>query len=139
MLFVFDTNTLVSAIIKTESVPAQALDKAKKLGTIIFSEITKEEYLLAIQREKFNKYLPLTERLSRANQLIESSEIINIKTTLVNVCRDINDIKFLNLAIECKASCIVSGDKDLLVLNPFQKIPIIKPSEFINEFPMYLC
>lgn len=30
------------------------------------------------------------------------------------------------------AECIVSGDADLLVLNPFRGIPIMKPAAFLE-------
>jgi predicted nucleic acid-binding protein len=46
------------------------------------------------------------------------------------VCRDPKDDKFLNLAVVCEASCIITGDKDLLVLNPFQNIPVLTAAEF---------
>jgi predicted nucleic acid-binding protein len=39
---------------------------------------------------------------------------------------------FLELAVNGSATCIVSGDNDLLDLNPFRAIPIIKPDEFIH-------
>jgi predicted nucleic acid-binding protein len=36
------------------------------------------------------------------------------------------------LAFGGKADCIISGDADLLDLNPFREIPIITPREFLN-------
>jgi uncharacterized protein len=47
-------------------------------------------------------------------------------------CRDPTDDKFLELAINGQADAIVTGDLDLLVLNPFQGIPIIDPVAFIQ-------
>lgn len=38
------------------------------------------------------------------------------------------------LAISGKAECIITGDKDLLVLNPFQEIPIITVQEFLTIY-----
>jgi predicted nucleic acid-binding protein len=40
--------------------------------------------------------------------------------------------KALDIAI--KADCIVTGDKDLLVLHPFREIPILTPADFLNNF-----
>ena len=37
----------------------------------------------------------------------------------VHACRDPNDDKFLEVAINGSADFILSGDKDLLVLHPF--------------------
>jgi len=45
-------------------------------------------------------------------------------TVRINACRDIKDNKFLELAVSGNASAIITGDNDLLTLNPFQKITI---------------
>jgi predicted nucleic acid-binding protein len=36
--------------------------------------------------------------------------------------------------VEADAACIITGDKDLLVLNPFQNIPILTATEFLEKF-----
>jgi len=46
--------------------------------------------------------------------------------------RDATDDKFLELAVNGKADMIVSGDADLLVLNPFRGIPIVSPAAFVQ-------
>jgi uncharacterized protein len=33
-----------------------------------------------------------------------------------------------------KAGCIITNDEDLLVLNPFENIPIITPKEFLSLY-----
>jgi predicted nucleic acid-binding protein len=53
-------------------------------------------------------------------------------TLRVSECRDPKDDKFLELAINGEATVIISGDKDLLVLNPFRTIPILSPREFLG-------
>lgn len=40
------------------------------------------------------------------------------------------DDKFLELAVNGRADPIITGDTDLLVLNPFRGIPIITPAAF---------
>jgi predicted nucleic acid-binding protein len=47
-------------------------------------------------------------------------------------CRDPKDDKFLELAVNGKATCIVSGDDDLLVLNAFRGVAILTPQEFTS-------
>ena len=47
-----------------------------------------------------------------------------------NVCRDRDDDNVLAAALEAKADCIVTGDKDLLILKNFRGIKIISPSDF---------
>jgi hypothetical protein len=51
-------------------------------------------------------------------------------TEYVTVCRDPTDDKFLDLAINGRADLILTGDKDLLVLNPFRGITIVAPVTF---------
>ncbi len=59
--------------------------------------------------------------------------IIKPKSSFTD-CRDTDDNKFLNLAYDSKALCIVTGDDDLLVLSPFRSIKIITPANFLNNF-----
>ena len=51
-------------------------------------------------------------------------------TTKINLCRDPKDNKFLELATNGKADYLISGDRDLLILNPFQEISILSPQAF---------
>ena len=50
----------------------------------------------------------------------------------VFACRDPKDDKFLEVAISGQADVIVSGDEDLLTMNPFSGIPIITPRAFLH-------
>ena len=59
------------------------------------------------------------------------AEIIEI-ITKINLCRDPKDNKFLELAVNGKADYLISGDQDLLILNPFQEISILSPQVFIS-------
>ena len=43
------------------------------------------------------------------------------------------DEKFLELAVNGQADVIVSGDADLLVLDPFHGIPIVTPAAFVQS------
>ena len=52
----------------------------------------------------------------------------------VTACRDPKDDKYLSLALAVEASCRVSGDADLLVMHPFQGIPILRPIEFLDNY-----
>jgi uncharacterized protein len=46
------------------------------------------------------------------------------------VCRDPDDDQVLAAALSGRCDCIVTGDKDLLVLGSFSGIPIVKPMDF---------
>jgi uncharacterized protein len=47
-------------------------------------------------------------------------------------CRDAKDNRYLELALAARAAVIVSGDKDLLVLNPWRGIRVLRPAQFLE-------
>ncbi len=49
-----------------------------------------------------------------------------------HLCRDPKDNKFLDAALAGEASYIISGDKDLLVLEEFRGIEIVTPAKFLE-------
>ncbi len=67
------------------------------------------------------------------NILVRIGEFIEPKIEFTE-CRDPKDNKFLELAVAGNADCIVTGDKDLLVLNPFRDTKIISPANFLIQF-----
>jgi putative PIN family toxin of toxin-antitoxin system len=130
--FVIDTNTLVSAfLLSSTSTAAKAYYKTER--KIVHSEETFNEFSDVFIRPKFDRYLSLTKRLAIIEDLRTLAEIIPV-TTVLTVCRDPKDNKFLELAVESGASCIITGDKDLLVLNPFEGVPIMTAADFLNTF-----
>jgi uncharacterized protein len=128
---VIDTNVLVSAFILPNSIARKALNKAIDTCNILFSPSTAEEFSEVLLRRKFDKYAALKSRLESINALISVSTIIQ-PTVVITASRDKKDNQFLELAVAAKASYIISGDNDLLVLHPFQGIPIITPSTFLE-------
>jgi predicted nucleic acid-binding protein len=50
----------------------------------------------------------------------------------IDECRDPKDNKYLELAISGHAESLITGDEDLLVLNPFRNIKIITVLEFLD-------
>jgi putative PIN family toxin of toxin-antitoxin system len=132
--FMFDTNSLISASLIPTSINRQALDKAIDLGELAISNTTMEELIEVLFRKKFDKYfIDDEERFLFINKLEINSKIFSPSIT-INDCRDPKDNKFLELAISANASCLITGDKDLLVLHPFRGIPILNAVDFINKF-----
>jgi predicted nucleic acid-binding protein len=64
-------------------------------------------------------------------KMLASAELVAI-TERITACRDPHDDKFLELAVNGRADLIVSGDADLLALNPFRDIPILTPAAFMQ-------
>lgn len=132
--FVFDTNSLISATLILSSVNAKALDAVLDVGRLVISEPVLQEFKEVIFRKKFDRYfLTLAERLEAIDK-IEHNSLWFSPIEIISECRDPKDNKFLELAVACDASCIISGDDDLLVLNPFRTIPILNASNFLTTF-----
>ena len=56
------------------------------------------------------------------------AEIVSVKSK-VTLCKDEADNRVLECALDGKADCIVTGDKDLLSLMSFKGIKIVKVSD----------
>ncbi len=131
--FVFDTSALISAHLIPHSVSRKAYDKAFSLGFIVFSKPTFQEFAVTFSREKFERYQPLDERLKMISLVEQRGHLMDV-TVKFKVCRDPNDDMFLELAVDGKASAIISRDPDLLVLHPFEGIAIVSPEDFLKKF-----
>ena len=57
-------------------------------------------------------------------------ELVEV-TVHVTDCRDPRDNHILELAVSGKADAMISGDQDLLALNPYSSIPIVSTAQFI--------
>lgn len=131
--FVFDTNSIVSVALLPTSVNKTAFQKAEQLGKIVFSTETIIELTSVLLRPKFDKYLVLEDRIEFISRIKKRYEIVEILSSFTD-CRDPKDNIFLNLIVDVKASCLISGDKDLLVLNPFHEISIVSAGNFLKLY-----
>jgi hypothetical protein len=135
MKLVFDTNALISAALLSRSVPRQAFDKAFANDELLTSEACLAELNEVLHRKKFSRYLTPFEADLFINQYSLTATLVAVQT-VVSDCRDVRDNKFLELALDGGADCIVSGDQDLLVLTPYRGISIVTPSDFLNRNPV---
>jgi len=129
-IYVLDTNTLISAHLLPNSISRKAFNKALEEGALVHSSATFNEFVEVFTRPKFDKYVSTNIRLNAVKLLERSSQLVDVSIK-VNDCRDPKDNKFLELALTVKSNCIITGDKDLLVLHPFQEISILTAAEFL--------
>jgi putative PIN family toxin of toxin-antitoxin system len=127
---VLDTNVVVSAMLLPLSIPRQALDRAMQKGRPLISVATTTELSEVIHRPRFDKYLSEEERIEFLTTLVHEAELVNVMERVTD-CRDPQDNKFLALAVSGRATHIVTGDSDLLVLYPFRGIMVVSPSAFL--------
>ena len=127
---VLDTNILISAVL-TRGKPFQVLRWVLDNGILIFTDPTFKELATRLKKPKFDRYVSQ----ERRNELLADLEAVAEWTAIngvVQACRDPDDDKFLETALNAQADCIVTGDGDLLALNPFEHIRIITAAGFLE-------
>jgi putative PIN family toxin of toxin-antitoxin system len=72
----------------------------------------------------------LRESYMARNALKEQCIIIEPQPLGSRVSRDVEDDPILAAASDGHCDCLITGDKDLLVLRTYNGIPIFKPSDF---------
>ena len=127
---VIDTNLWISFIISNKFSEIEKLLFSSK-SKILFSAELLEELQATIQKPKLKKYFSKTSVEEMMNLFDDYIDFIEVNSE-INACRDIKDNFLLSLAKDGKADYLLTGDKDLLVLNPFEKTKIITYSEFIK-------
>jgi len=131
--FVLDTNLIVSAALLEHSFTRQVFETALNHGELLISDETQDELTEVLMRPKFDRYI------SQEKRLIFLANFLNIAVSVesaerIVACRDPKDDKFLTLAVNGSATCLITGDKDLLVLHPFRSIPIQSPAQFMQLY-----
>ena len=129
---VFDTNVLVSALLFNKSTSKKAFEQALLNHQIISSIECYKELVEVLNRPKFSKYFSEIDKSLFLLNFYKSVIFENV-SLIVTDSRDPKDNKFLALAIECSADVIISGDQDLLELNPYKSIAILPPNEFLDN------
>jgi uncharacterized protein len=128
--FVIDTNVLISRLLVPSSVRGRAVRQAVDAGQLVVSEATMAELATVLGRAKFDRYLSVAERQEFIRLLGRIAELVPIVRVL-RACRDPDDDKFLEAAVNGRADVIMTGDRDLLALDPFRKIAIITPAGYL--------
>ena len=129
--FVLDANVVISAFLFPGSKPGLAVKKAFNTGKVVSSLETLEELKAKLLSDKFDKYAPYSIRGIFLTHLEKMIKFTEVKTAL-KVCRDPRDDKYLSLAKASKAEAIITGDRDLLILHPYESIAIITPADFLK-------
>ncbi|MCF0056274.1 putative toxin-antitoxin system toxin component, PIN family [Dyadobacter sp. CY356] len=133
MRIILDTNLWISFLITKD---LSKLDEIifSKQGTLIFSAELLEEFLEVAQRPKFKKFFPQEDVEQILKTIEEYAEFVTV-ITKTDVCRDPKDNFLLSLSIDGNADFLITGDKDLLALHPFEKTSIITISDFLQFHP----
>lgn len=129
---VVDTNIFVSAFLGSK----QAKFLLKEIFNNAFLLVMSREQLGEIRevllREKFNKYITHSE-VEELLTLLSFKAIIPAIYEKIFDCRDKKDNMILEEAVFGNAQVIITGDEDLLILNPYKWIRILTLKDFLKE------
>ena len=129
---IFDTNVWISFLIGKRLTKIKEYISDGRI-TIVITDQLLTEIQIVTAREKLAKYFP-KESVEELIELLKTTAVhVSIKPTH-HISRDPKDNFLLNLIDFSKAEYLITGDKDLLVLNPFKTAQIITPSDFEEHF-----
>lgn len=122
---------MVSAALNPNGIPRHALAAARSQGVIALSEAVYREIAEVLSRPKFARVLT-ADRRHETLELLAAAALWFEPSEPVTDCRDAKDNPYLELALAARATAIVSGDEDLLVLNPWRGIRVLRPARFLE-------
>jgi uncharacterized protein len=131
MRLVVDTNVFVSAALKENSLPFLVVRWITQHNGLLKSTATEEELLAVLQRP-YLAAVTIPSFRDGVMRMLAAAEPVTISERIA-ACRDPTDDKFLELAVNGRADLIISGDADLLALNPFRDIAIVTPAVFVQS------
>jgi len=129
---VVDVNVLISAVLSAKGPSAQVL-RASRDGQfeLVVSEMLLAELERALAYPKLRKHIPSEKAATYVNWVRDHGNVAADPVDPPQVAsRDPNDDYLLALAIDRRAY-LVTGDKDLLVLN--DDFPIVTPKQFLTK------
>jgi uncharacterized protein len=135
MRVVLDTGILVSALIRPQGTIGDVLHALRDGRFMaIYSTPMMLEVTEVLSRPKIQeKYHVQPDDITALINLIRLRGELVIPKQAITACRDPKDNKFLETALVGKADAIVTGDDDLLVLNLFEGVDILRPAELLEK------
>ena len=125
MRIVFDTNVLFAAFV-AHGACAGLYEECLLRGRIVVSQFILEELqekLLTKANQSRVEVEEVIDAVSADAEIVETQPLAN------RVCRDADDDWILATTLAAKADALVTGDKDLLVLERYEGIPILTPRD----------
>jgi putative PIN family toxin of toxin-antitoxin system len=114
--------------------PHEALKLGRVVDRLAMSRPVFDEIFAVLHRPKLSRFLDPALRDDLLDQLVSASAWFD-PTVVVADCRDPADDKYLELALAAGAAIIVSGDRDLLILDPWRGVRIIRPAAYLTMIP----
>lgn len=127
--YVFDTNVLFAAQF-ANGVCVTLYEEALRKHRPIVSEFILDE----LESKLVTKLrIPPAEARELRAEIAIDCLVVPVKPLVQPVCRDPDDDMILATGVAANAEAIVTGDKDLLVLEVYAGIRIITPAQCLSE------
>lgn len=127
---IIDTNLWISFLLTNDTRKLDSIITDKKL-ILLFSRELIDEIIEVTQRKKFRKYFSLEDMENWLFKVRQVSEFIKVKSK-ITICRDPKDNFLLSLSFDGKATHLITGDKDLLVLKNFDSTIILNMADYLK-------
>ena len=130
-----DTNVVVSALLtkgySSKIVYELILSEKAKL---CLSPSVLKEYVNVLFREKFVKYPSFVASAEVVLAKMQELAVMYEPTVKINLLKDKDDNKFLELAVTADASYLVTGNKNDFQISAYQTVKIVTPKECWDKF-----
>ena len=128
---IIDTNLWISFLLTNNYTKLDViLSKGRKL---LFSQQLIEEFVKVVQRPKLKKYFTIEDIENLLITISTKPTFIKV-TSEIDICRDPKDNFILALAVDGKATHLLTGDKDLLVLEKIEDTQIITITNYLLQY-----
>jgi putative PIN family toxin of toxin-antitoxin system len=129
---VLDTNVLISAVLSSSGAPSLLLNSLHRTrSALVFSDPTMAELTSRLMLAKFDRYFDRDTRLCFLAEIDAVAEFVGISGARMG-CRDRSDDQYLETALAGNCWLIVSGDRDLLKMHPWDKVQILRPTQVLE-------
>lgn len=132
---VVDTNVWISAALSPRGAPSQLARCVLARGTVVFSTETFAELEQRLWKPKFDRYLNPDRRRRILHDLSAIALWVEPPARITDVrhSRDVDDHKFIHVALAAHAPWLVSGDQDLLMATAPPALVILTPADALQR------
>jgi putative PIN family toxin of toxin-antitoxin system len=130
---VVDTNVLISAALSPDGAPARLLRRFHGESRLVFAPATFSELETRLWKPKFDRWLSIEERQQYLRIYSSIANWLDDAAVLEEWSRDRDDDMFIELARRAGVTRLITGDADLLCLDPLGGLRILTPRAALDE------
>ena len=128
---IIDTNLWISFLLTKDYSKIDGLLK-NDLVVLLFSQNLIDEFIEVANRPKFKKYFTKIDLQDLLKKISSKAELIFVNSS-IDICRDPKDNFLLSLACDGKATHLLTGDKDLLIIGIIGKTTITPITDYLLD------